>query len=402
MNEEILKWYISNIDEKKLKELLRYSKIKIKGFSSNKKKRILPPKSLVLKCLENEYNLSSLKKFLRLNSFGGVNYEHIAEEELIKIFSRGNNLNIVEFIISTGENTYPTLKKLVLDKINNKSLVLTDNEDKIEEDSEEIKPDNSEDKISNNRIDESLAREEVATSKEGAYDDLENSNVDYNKNIIAKLIKENLDLEKESKIKDEKIIGLCKENDSNIKEIKNLNRGFNKKINDLNQSNINLKKKLEKLKDSEERIKDQYDNLKKKYDRVLIESKNVNEENRILMGENEKRKNKEVKLKSEIKELKKIIENKTEELNRFSKSRIAIIGEIDDFHINSFDYDFKRLDVKKINNLDELLYDYEEVWVLLYDLSVIDQSKIIRRKNNYKVYKFRTFEELKNHMNRVG
>ncbi|AOY53459.1 hypothetical protein [Clostridium perfringens] len=89
-------------------------------------------------------------------------------------------------------------------------------------------------------------------------------------------------------------------------------------------------------------------------------------------------------------------------LEKASKEKIALIGEIEEIHLKGSSYEFEKIDLKKVKNLDELLGEgYEEVWVLLYELSSLDQSVINRKENKYKVFKFKNFEEVKSHMDNV-
>ena len=75
---------------------------------------------------------------------------------------------------------------------------------------------------------------------------------------------------------------------------------------------------------------------------------------------------------------------------------------MEEIHLKGSSYEFEKIDLKKVKNLDELLGEgYEEVWVLLYELSSLNQSVINRKENKYKVFKFKNFEEVKSHMDNV-
>lgn len=406
MDEKILKWYIKNVDEKRLREIIRYVDLNINGFPKNKRKKTLPPRVIISRSLENKSNINSLKDFFDLTSLNGMN-ENYKEEELIKMFKDGNmNEEIVEFIISTEKNNYLSLKELIVDEIEKNSLRLTyEGEKKVDilENNDfkvhGLKDNNKlEDKKLN--LEEGEAKEEIASSIEESKI-IEEVKEEVSYEILLKLKEEYEILKEKNRKKDEEIRKLREEKKVALLENKSSIKNLKKQINDLELENKKFEKNLKKLNGIEEKGKEQYNSLKERYDKALNEKRQENEENALLKSENQKFKNKEIKLKNEIKELKKEIELKEKEMERFSRRRIAIIGEIDDFHIKGLNYDFSKIDVKKIEDLDKLLNDYEEVWVLLYDLQVADQSRINRRENNYKVYKFKSFGELKNHMDVV-
>lgn len=406
MDEKILKWYIKNVDEKRLREIIRYADLNINGFPKNKRKKTLPPRFVISRSLENESNTNSLKEFFEPNSLNRMN-EDYKEEELIKMFKDGNmNEEIVEFIISTEKDSYLNIKKLIVDEIEKDSLRLTceegKKEDILENNDLEVHSLKENNKLEDEKFksEEREAKEEIASSREEGKK-IEELEQEVSYEILLKLKEEYEILKEKNRKKDEEIRKLREEKKVALLENKSSIKKLKKRINDLELENKKFEKNLNKLNGIEEKSKEQYNSLKEKYDKVLNEKRQENEENALLKSENQKFKNKEIKLKNEIKELKKEIELKEEEMERFSRRRIAIIGEIDDFHIKGLNYDFSKIDVKKIDDLDKLLNDYEEVWVLLYDLQVVDQSRINRRENNYKVYKFRSFGELKDHMDVV-
>jgi len=130
-----------------------------------------------------------------------------------------------------------------------------------------------------------------------------------------------------------------------------------------------------------------------------MKEKELIEENKNLVKEGNKVKKREEGLKTKNRELTNEIETIKKMLEKASREKIALIGEIEEIHLKGSNYEFEKIDLKKVKNLDELLGEgYVEVWVLLYELSSLDQSVINRKENKYKVFKFKNFEEVKSHM----
>lgn len=381
MNEEILKWYISNIDEESFKTLYKRSSIRIQGFSGLKKKKIVPPRHMIINSLDYGKNLKVIKEYLSSNLSASINLNNKSENDLMDLFKeRKGRKVIMEFVISSDEEEYADLKELIIEEIENNTLTLEEDDFFLDKEDE-----NREEEVNGEHESNDEAEIEIATS-----------NIKLDKENLIKLT---TSLKEQNKTLNNEIKSLNNEKKSLNNDMKNLEREKNKQINILKEDNASLKKKLEASEKKEKKSIENYNSLKSKYDNLKTIEKELTEKNKDLIKESKKFQKKEEDLKNEKKDLQRELDNINKMLEKVTRDKIAIIGEIDSFHLKGSNYEFEQIDLDRVSNLDDLLKEYEEVWVLLYELSVLNQSKISRKENSYKVYKFKTFGELKEHMN---
>lgn len=387
MNKEILKWYLNYIDNKKLNEILSRVKLNIKGFSSNRKiknKSIIPSKFAIKNILEDEENYERFTQYLFAESF--LEMDEVKDNEIIDLLKEGKEVEeILKFLVGSNEDAYLEEKEYLLEKIKSGTLNLEEKEDKI---SKKNKSTASKSKSSISKVEnqngESLELEEESIKAEKT----KNDDINKLKKSLTKLESSNEKLNIEiRKLKEDK------------KSINYEKSSLNKQINVLTQEVNSLKRKLETSQSKESKSNENYINLKNKYDELIKKERELLKENKDLTKESNSIRKKEDELKEKNRELAFELENIKKMLEKVSKEKIAIIGDIEKIHLKGSDYEFKNIEFKNINNLDDLLQDYEEVWVTLYELSSLEQSKILRAENNYKVFKFKTFEEVKNHIN---
>lgn len=376
MNKEILKWYLDYIDRKRLDEIINRASVSIKGFTSKKNISSIPTQ-LAKKNMLNTTNYNKVREYLLSESL--IELMGIKDKsKLMNLIKEGKEKEaILKFLIGSDEDEYIEEKEFFINEINNETLDLkgsNDLEDNLEDNNDKIDE--------NNEV--CVAKEEVSTESNKS-----------DKNQIEKLKKQIVKLEKNNnkltsdleKIKEEK------------KTLSNEKTSLSKQINVLSQDISSLKKKLEASDNKISKNIENYNNLKNKYDLLIKKEKELIEENKNLVKESNKVKKREEGLKTKNRELINEIETIKKMLEKASKEKIALIGEIEEIHLKGSNYEFEKIDLKKVKNLDELLEEgYVEVWVLLYELSSLDQSVINRKENKYKVFKFKSFEEVKSHM----
>ncbi|MFY8223858.1 coiled-coil domain-containing protein [Clostridium perfringens] len=377
MNKEILKWYLDYIDRKRLDEIINRASVSIKGFTSKKTVSSIPTQLAKKNMLNNTTNYKKVREYLLSESL--IELMGIKDKsKLMNLIKEGKEKEgILKFLIGSDEDEYIEEKEFFINEIKNKTLDLKDSnnlEDNLENSNDKIDEDNE----------VCVSKEEVSTE----YNKAVKNQVEKLKKQIVKLEKNNnkltVDLEK---IKEQK------------KTLNNEKISLSKQINVLSQDINSLKKKLEASDSKISKNIENYNNLKNKYDLLIKKEKELIEENKNLVKESNKVKKREEGLKTKNKDLTSEIETIKKMLEKASREKIALIGEIEEIHLKGSNYEFEKIDLKKVKNLDELLGEgYVEVWVLLYELSSLDQSVINRKENKYKVFKFKNFEEVKSHM----
>lgn len=380
MNKEILKWYLNYIDNKKLNENLNKLKLNINGFCNNRKSKsrsIIPTQIAIKNILEDEGNYNKVTKYFFEESFLEVN--GLKDSDIMDLLKEGKDIEgILKFLVGSNEDIYLEEKKYLLEKIKSGTLNL---EGKNIENSKKSK--SSVNKEKNSIIEPLEGEEELVSIEKSKVEDINKL-----RNKIEKLENSNKKLNSE--------IEKFRENK---KTINNEKIALSKQINILTQEVTSLKRKLETSQKRESNINKDFASLKNKYDDLLNREKELLKKNIDLKEERINIRKKEEQLKEKNKELISELENIKRKLDKIPKKKIAIIGEIDKIHLKGSNYEFEKIMVKNTKNLDDLLQDYEEVWVNLYQLSSLEQSKILRVENNYKVFKFKRFEEVKNRIN---
>lgn len=380
MNKEILKWYLNYIDNKKLNENLNKLKLNINGFCNNRKSKsrsIIPTQIAIKNILEDEVNYNKVTKYFFEESFLEVN--GLKDSDIMDLLKEGKDIEgILKFLVGSNEDIYLEEKKYLLEKIKSGTLNL---EGKNIENSKKSK--SSVNKEKNSIIEPLEGEEELVSIEKSKVEDINKL-----RNKIEKLENSNKKLNSE--------IEKFRENK---KTINNEKIALSKQINILTQEVTSLKRKLETSQKRESNINKDFASLKNKYDDLLNREKELLKKNIDLKEERINIRKKEEQLKEKNKELISELENIKRKLDKIPKKKIAIIGEIDKIHLKGSNYEFEKIMVKNTKNLDDLLQEYEEVWVNLYQLSSLEQSKILRVENNYKVFKFKRFEEVKNRIN---
>lgn len=156
----------------------------------------------------------------------------------------------------------------------------------------------------------------------------------------------------------------------------------------LEEENKRLKKQSEKLNSSNEKYIYQFYNLKRKYDELkniyAKEQKNIDEKS------------------TNVEELKLINKKLNEEINSLKLikiKKIGIFGNINSTEINIDSiYDFKMLQVDKLDDLQEDIKDFDEIWMLSYNIAYLDKIKIERNIDRKKIKEFRSYKSLKNYL----
>lgn len=219
------------------------------------------------------------------------------------------------------------------------------------------------------------------------------------KNIINKYILENkklslynndicLDEKKDKAIDVKNEIDIKSNiNEENTKLIKKI-KALNKEKNILIKENTQFKNNIEAAKKEVEKYKYDYKMLKIKYDESKKNENNIRNYNSLL--KNEKQKLEEICDKLKLENIK---------LNEKLEKRIGVIGKVNKKYFNNKYYKIDNIKIDNLENLNNIVNEYDEVWILLYDFSLFKQREFRSIKKD-KVYKFKNFTELNNYLNR--
>lgn len=341
LRNKVLKWLVENKDNKQLYELAANEmKLKVKGFRKITycNGKINPPRNFLINEIFLDSNRDKLelvykKKSLLLDS----QYSKLTKRQILnRVKKQDQIIPIIEYLIGSGKGENEQVADDIIEKIVDKEIIETNN----------------------------------LNMKDGEVDNLKLKleKVNY-KNIM--LIKENEELKSEKKV-------------------------LNKEKRLLNEKNINLNKKNENLLNKLEKIKSEFLNLKKKYDSIQINIHNKEKNELENLKSIAELREKYEKVNKELEELKEYKFN----IEKNNIKNILIFGEIhSEKFINLNRYKLHKVNIQDLDNKEvlEKVKFCEEIWLLNYEISILNQKKIKEIFKIKNIIEFSNFKELKNY-----
>lgn len=209
-------------------------------------------------------------------------------------------------------------------------------------------------------------------------------------NMNNQLDKNDLKMDRDKIDNNDINLNLKEENDKLIKEIKLVKKELIKQKNENKRLDILIKKYLNDI----EKEKTSFINLKKKYD--------INKLNEIDIKIDLDNKKKEIsELSRRYKEIQKQLNEYKKKYELNCLKQVILFGEIQEKDINNLKkYKINIIEVKKIDENLKEIYECDEIWILTYDTSILEQKLIKQKIKNKKIVEFSNYRLLKSYINK--